>query len=338
VTACPYVKTFGADVFAGGWFSTNTTNCAANYQNNQTSASGDNGGILTYAKTSGSNAAGGASSQYGAFALGNIDGPASPDGFYSAGAQAGSLRVSYLSFANSVNGQWGGQFEGGSNQGHCIPDYYTSKQTNISAYPSGISVDNLGSGNYTIDASGGTYTLSLGSGTIPAGKNIALFVNGSVYINGNITYAAHNPANVPKFAIVAKGNIYIAHNVGQLTGWYIAQPSGSGALATDENDGVIWDCDDNDQANAVVATWIQSNCGSKLTINGALIAKHVNLHRINGDVATAGTGEDTLAGANGSNNVSEVINYTPDMVIGGPFFNASSSYNLDSLVSLPPVY
>src|SRR5579864_2771477 len=63
VTACPYVKAFGADVFAGGWFSTNTTNCAANYQNNQTSASGDNGGILTYANmTSGNNPAGGASS------------------------------------------------------------------------------------------------------------------------------------------------------------------------------------------------------------------------------------------------------------------------------------
>lgn len=337
---CPYIKTFGADVFAGGWFA---ANCATNYQNYQYGAPPDAnyGGISAYAKTSGGKAAGGASSQYGAFALGNIDGSATQGGFYSVGAQAGSLGVDYLNFANTGNAPWGGQFEGaGGNQGHCIPDYFTSKQTNInnSALAGGNSladVNGLGSGNYYKDTASGTLTIS--GGTLDPGKNIAIFVKGDVYISGNIAYANHTPTSVPKFALVVQGNIYLAPGVSQITGWYIAQPASSGTPST--NDGVVWTCYDiNTPSNASSGPWLESNCNNKLTLNGAVVAKYVNFRRVNGDIASASTTEDTLSNALGSNNISEIINYTPDMVIGGPFFNAGSSYNLDSLVSLPPVF
>lgn len=337
---CPYIKTFGADVFAGGWFA---NNCAANYQNYLYGSPPDAnyGGISAYAKTNSNKAAGGASSQYGAFALGNIDGSATNGGFYGGGSQAGSLSVGYLNFANTTNAPWGGEFEGaGGNQGYCIPDYFTSKQTNTNngALAGGNSladVNSLGSANYYKDTASGTFTI--GGGTLDPNKNIAIFVKGNVYISGDITYAAHNPTNVPKFALVVQGNIYIAPGVSQLTGWYIAQPAASGTPST--NDGVVWTCYDiNTPSNASSGPWLEANCANKLTLNGAVVAKYVNFRRVNGDIGSASTSEDTLSNALGSNNISEIINYTPDMVIGGPFFNAGSSYNLDSLVSLPPVF
>ncbi len=343
---CPYIKTFGADVFAGGWFS---PNCTGSYQNYLYPTSPpptpdvNYGGILTYANTAGNsnNAKGGSSSQYGAFGLGSIEGNTSANyGFYSGGALGGN--VSQLSFANTGlpngSGAWGGQYEGSAgNQGHCIPDYYTSKQTNATVYPTGTSIDNLNSGNYTIDAGGGTYSLILGSGTIGVDKNVAIFVKGDVYIGGDITYAAHAASNVPKFALIAQGNIYVGPGVSQLSGWYIAQPASNGSPTT--NDGVMWTCYDiNTPSNSTSGSWIQANCANKLTLNGAVVAKHVNLDRTNGDLSSANTSEDTLSNALGSGNISEIINYTPDMVIGGPFFNGGSSYSLDSLVNLPPVF
>ena len=340
-TTCPYIKTFGADVFAGGWFN---PNCSANYQNYQYGTPPDvnSGGILTYAKSSGNAPLGGSDSQYGAFSLGSIEGNTSAlYGFYTDGARDNDR--SSLAFANSglPNGgsAWGGQYEGTGSQGHCIPDYYTSMQTNVNASTLlGVGtladVGTLPSGNYHKDT-GGVFTI--GGGTVSAGTNVAIFVKGDVYISGNISYAAHNPTNVPKFALVVQGNIYVAPGVSQLTGWYIAKPASSGTPTS--NDGIIWTCYDiTTPSNASYGPWLAANCNNKLTVTGAVVAKYVNFRRVNGDIASAGTSEDTLSNALGSSNISEIINYTPDMVIGGPFFNSSSTYNLDSLINLPPIY
>jgi hypothetical protein len=83
------------------------------------------------------------------------------------------------------------------------------------------------------------------------------------------------------------------------------------------------------------------NCGNKLTFNGAVVAKQMWLFRTNGDLATAPKDEKSS-----SDNIAEVFNYTPDMVLAGQLLpsDRSTQINLgytplyDSVLSLPPVF
>jgi hypothetical protein len=326
----PYFKVFGGDVFAGGAFNTvpTSSNCTgfANYYQSDQSAAGA-GGIYAYSKDSGANSAGGASGQYGVFALGPIEGNSgSQYGFYSAGALAnGSTAKDYLTFSNTTGGGvWGGNFDGngGANLTHCIPDYYDMKKTSPTAgFPGFGSV----AAGQQYAASGSPYQLDGGN----VNTKFTLFVSGSVYINSDITYnAGATEDNVPKFALVVKGNIYVAPGVHRLDGLYIAQPTN-----TSSNDGIIWTCHDTDLSNNL-SVWFNQNCGSKLTVNGAVVARQLNLMRVNGDVAGAAANE-----AAGSGNIAEEINYVPSMVIGGPFFSQNfTPYKVNSVINLPPVF
>jgi len=357
-----YFKSFGADVMSGGWFVSNgscDTSTTSNYQdpsfsNASIGYAADNrtGGILTYAQYNIANnySTGGASSQYAAFANGSIEGstPSTNSwGFYSAGAQAasGNTLKTALTFANTgiTSAYWGGQYEGGVRQGNCIPDYYSKVPTNPP--PPGLSscsgtlCSSTASGTYSASAGAGTtFSLTNGAVNVAAGTKITIYVNGDVYIGDNITYTLDKENDVPKFALVVKGSIYIGSGVSQLDGLYIAQPADTTAQAVQKDDGDIWTCHPN-SVNTLLYTDV-GQCTNKLTINGALIAKQVNFTRTKGDVGSASTSEDTLPGAQSSSNIGEVINYTPAMEIGGPFFNQSppTSLPIDSLISLPPIF
>jgi len=336
----PYFKTFGSDVFTGGGFDSDpsNSNCSANYQY-ATAADPNAGGIFSFAKDNGGKAAGGASSQYGALALGDIQGDSSGNGFYSGGAQAGAVSHSYSTFANTSGTSWGGSFEGNVPQSSCIPDYYDK----LSTYTS-VSNWNQGSatppdGVYKASAPlGSPYTLINQDINIQNGRSVTIYVNGNVYITHNITYTLNSVDDVPKFALVVKGSIYVDAGVTQLDGLYIAQPAGTDITA---DDGIIWTCHgaSSDQVLYSYPAFIAA-CKNKLTINGALIGRQVNLTRDQGNVASASTAEDSLSTAQGSNNISEVINYMPTMIMGGPFFNPETvnNYKVESLVSLPPVF
>lgn len=324
----PYFKGFGADVFAGGWFNSGATSCsssdAATYQapTFNPSQNLERGGILAYA-----NGRIGSSSDFGAFAMGLIQGDATNSyGFYT--GQTASINT--LSFANANTGisanYWGGFLAGPVQQIHCIPDYFGTKQKTPALTPGGTSfnVGSLQSGQY-LAPSNATSDISATGGpdaTITAGKDVTVFIEGNAYISHNIVYAgSYTSDNVPKFALVVKGNIYIAPGVSRVDGVYIAQPT------TNVASGSLWTCHDNSNTNPS-GYWVFGNCSSPLTINGAIMARQVNLMRINGDI-----------GDNNSN-PAEVINYTPAMVIGGSFFNIppSSDPKIDSLISLPPVF
>ncbi len=322
----PYFKGFGADVFAGGWFNSGATSCSSSdtttyqaptFNPNQNL---ERGGILAYA-----NGRIGASSDFGAFAMGLIQGDAANSyGFYT--GQTDSINT--LSFANANTGisanYWGGFLAGPVQQIHCIPDYFTTKQVAPIPTPGGVSfnVGSFADGQYLAPA-GLTSDISAGANaTIAAGKEITLFIDGNAYISHNIAYAgSYTSDNVPKFALVVRGNIYIAPGVTRVDGLYIAQPAANGS------GGSLWTCHDNVNKNPD-GYWIYDNCKSPMTINGAIMARQVDLMRINGDI-----------GDNNSN-PAEVINYTPAMVIGGSFFNTppDSDPKIDSLISLPPVF
>jgi len=317
----PYLKAFGGDSWAGGAYVSNG-GCSTSgaYQDPANGGNKDSGGILTYANSSG----GGSSDEFGALSLGVIDNSATNYGFYSDGHDASSSPK--LSFANT-NGGLGGQFEGTTQQAHCIPNYYDSK---IQGTPVAFGGNYSASGQFQV-----VPAATLSGGTVSAGTDLTLFVNGNVYIGGNVTYGSYTEASVPKFALVVKGNIYIAPSVTQLDGVYIAQPT-SGTTA-----GVIWTCYDTtpSASNSTYGPWIHDNCQQKLTVNGALIAQQVNFLRVPANSNVSAVSPSASESAT-SNNAAEVINYTPSMVIGGPFFNppASSSLKIESLVSLPPLY
>lgn len=358
----PYIKAYGGDVFTGGWFRDSSgCNPANNYQDpaylNSPAYPASNlyGGIQAYAKTSGSNSDGGASVEFAAFALGLIDGARAGDGFYSSGAKAPTDKK-LLSFANDDNSHpWGGVFQGTVRQSHCIPDYFNSKQFSPSTTCNLGNFSSL-SGQCLFTSASNT-VINSGNVELRANQRTTLFVNGDAFIGGNIEYANNYRADtVPKFALVVRGNIYIDAAVTRLDGLYIAQPinAASSAEVASTLSGIIWTCHPNNKLP--VLNNFPNTCTNRLVVNGAFIAKQVHLLRVPGDVIAANTGEDSACGdavagkqfngnGNGSvnrecGNIAEVFNYSPEMVIDGPFFNPveNTSLNVQSLVSLPPVF
>ena len=330
----PTLKIAGGDVLAGGWFGS-TCNVSSNYQDASYGGGGitdqSAGGVFTY---------NGTSSDFAAFANGVIDKTAStfPNGFNSSAVTGGSaLRLSFANqdWAPNAAGYNGGKWDGGvPNAAQCIPNYFDDKKpTGISATSIALPTSISGTQYYTGSDSGSTAaTVLSGNTTINAGASVVVFITGNAYINHNIVYGGHNAANIPKFALIAKGNIYVDPSVTQLDGLYIAQPAQSNfgnAATVSSNDGTFWSCHDSDSTKTKLDSPFLNNCQQVLTVNGAVIAKRVQLTRVNA-----------------SNSAREVFNYTPEMVIGGSFFpgttSGSGSANnqpvFDRIISLPPVF
>lgn len=330
----PYFQTSNGDPFAGGWFD---PNCNSNYQAPASYPPASNaagkyeGAILGFADLGNRP---GASSNLDAFATGVIEGPGPAGanyGFYTGGTAAGLNPPSWLSFSNDnkfgVSDFWGGVLQGSTtlNGSHCIPDYYQSNQSAITGSWTSGDFSSPGYFSWT----GGNLTNTLDR-TVPAGTNLVIFVNNgsNVYIDGNIKYGSSTMNNIPRFTLVVKGgDIFIDPGVTQLDGWYIAQPDDSTG-----NGGTIWTCHNGNSAKPD-DNFERGNClANRLTVNGAFTAKQIYLGRVNGN----------LGGASAEN-----INYSPETVLGGPFFfkNAGSSSSnggnsgaIQSLISLPPIF
>lgn len=357
----PYFKSFGGDVFTGGWFkqaASCSTSPSSNYQDQYFSfsptypSSNIYGGIQTYAKSQGNNSDGGASVEFAAFALGLIEGNSTDKGFYSGGRLAPE-RVKSLTFANSDNAYpWGGLMQGTTRQSYCIADYFGTQQNSPTVIPPGsLNLTSLGTGQYRVDNPGAiTNITSSGSAIINKEEKITLFIDGNAYISSNIIYENnYTIEQVPKLTLVVKGSIYIDPAVTRLDGLYIAQPGTNTAATVATDEGVIWTCHPNN--TAPLPPSYPNGCTNRLLVNGAFIAKQINLIRSTGDVAAASTAEDSSCAAAvkaGNNtainsacgNIAEIFNYSPEMIVGGPFFNppANSSLKIQSLISLPPVF
>lgn len=341
----PYFKVFGADVFTGGWFyQAPATSCASTkYQDPLTQGTVQPGGTFAYTRTDSSGIpGGGASSQFGAFSLGLIDGMLNTqNGFYSSGATGSSNNANWLSFANdeAATVPFGGKLQGSTPQGHCIPDYYGTKvPASPQTLPASFDISTL-SGSYFRNSPTSLVTINSTSKTISPGRVLTIFINGNAYIGANIVYSGTSTAgSVPKFALVVQGSIFIAPGVTQLDGLYVAQPDPNVGNPMSTDTGVIWTCRNN---TTVPTLAFLGSCTPKLIINGALIAKQVNFLRSSGNVATAAANEVPVCSTANPSCATEVVNYTPAMVIGGPFFDppaSSGSLKIQSLVSLPPVF
>jgi hypothetical protein len=153
--------------------------------------------------------------------------------------------------------------------------------------------------NLTPSAGSNTATINNQSLTIPAGTQAAIFVNGNAYIGANITYAGANSGwsfnQIPSLWIIATGNIYIAPNVTQLDGVYVAQPNSSSATGTS---GLIYTCASSTGPFPLSylygnsTTNPSSGCDQQLTINGAFIDQASILQRSYSSVRYSNPGEN----------------------------------------------
>ena len=253
---------------------------------------------------------GGAGTQFAAQALRGID------GFVSAGSRSTLSPPNPpigLSFANTA-GAYGGNF----GTTICALDYFGTKPSSATVQPSGYTVNSL---------------------NVLVGTHPVVYVDGDVSISGTgVSYQNSGSwttlSQIPSYYLIARGNIYIQSSVSNLDGVYIAQPKADGT------GGTIYTCASG--FAAVAPASLYANCNSKLTINGAFLAKMVKFSRSNGLLKNApktNPGPPPTPGPaepSSSPNIAEVFNYSPEMYLVNPgIIPLNTQYN--SITSLPPV-
>jgi hypothetical protein len=333
ISTLPYIKVTGDDVAAGFQF---TNTAASPYSCPASPASGTGSGRVigynavdtgpdpdVFVGSSGEFGVRARSVIYGFYSDANQPTVKNPDG-------AG------LSFANTGTGvnvtapNYGGAFGNGG----CITDHYlTAQRSNIPTI-SGTTA-NVAS----LSGSAGTLKQVLVNGdlTLTASNNynsqVSVFVNGNVYIEGDISASPANFASangIPFLGLFVRGNIYVDNDVSRVDGFLVAQPRYT-VNAFTANTGVIYTC-----ATAIGSQVVEDStspselntlCANQLTFNGYVIARRIKLLRTNGNISTAPLNQ----------NPSEIFNAAPEyfLIDELPLNSIDGSY--DSAATLPPI-
>lgn len=356
----PYLKEFGGDVWTGGNFTYIDPSCIA--------PAASPGNAFGFAQPAGTAANGGTpyrgmSTQLTLTALMNIN------GVYSASNRdvhaqipmrsaagidtlipARTYAPKGLTFANTGGigpaSTFGGGFGEDSTAGRCITNYFDDTRDHTltqlggfapSAIPAGRSQYHL-TGNRTLPAT-----------TVPTGSQTAVFVDGDVYIAGNITLAegAASLEQMPYFALIVRGDIHIAAGVTRLDGLYVAQPHVNGTRGT------IYTCSRNDSGtyrphgvSSDPALDVFAQCDRQLAVNGSVVANRIKWLRIHRSLRDGAFGETPNFATGAGTNAAEVVNYTPQMWLapsplrnpGEAHGSTGNSGRYDAIRALPPVY
>lgn len=331
----PYVSAFGGDISAGMGFGngscTTTTASIKGFTRNRLGAGTQLAALAT--DTQAAPPASGTGNSFVSKAM--TAGAATDLWFANAGVGAGNV--------------------GGFASLPCIHDYVadgnvagaTTSVSQLGAPTPGQVNIPATSGKYKVDLSGTPVLTKLVTSTLTAGSSaqkIELYVDGDVYITGNISYGtgALSREELPSFKLVAKGNIYIDKAVTRLDGVYVAQPIGAAR-------GTIYTCADSSGPIALGSVYDQ--CLDQLTVNGAFVAKEVRLLRTFGSLRNAGASQNPYTGSNTCNNktgdttgnklcAAEVFNYSPDSFLGVDPETAGGGgpgTTDDYITTLPPI-
>lgn len=304
----PYFDVNGGDVSAGGGMSAGGVDCAVGANTKAGIVSWNRGASGSY---------GGAGTKYAALALNHLQDFAT--------GQGTGYAPSGMAFANTSDGQvntGSGLFGGMFDSLPCVEDYYSTQ-------PSGAK--NLATLSHGTDAYKATGPVSLSAQTLNAKDHWTIYVDGDLYITGNISYGGSGSyatvADIPSFKVFVRGSIFIAPGVTQLDGMYVAQPTTAAS-----GDGNIYTCATNVGSPAAhpykaapLNGSLYNTCKTNLTVNGAFIANQVWLLR------TAGTISGSPA---------ETFNFSPELWVSAPYdssVSGSTSRKYDAITSLPPV-
>jgi len=305
----PYARVYGGDIAAGGGVMTAPDVCAAN---NGAAIIGWNKRDATYS---------GAGVQFAAYALNTIADTASSS------LGGGATSPTGLSFANTATDTPNGNFGGSFDSMPCIPNYWdTLPVSGTQAVPASIGA--MTSGIYYRN-NPNTYISS--PGNVDPGERITVYIEGDLHLNLNVTYTSPwTTATAPYLRVIVHGNIFINRGVTQLDGLYVAQPLDDGTK------GIIYDCADtvpSPYTPLVLDGTLASKCSlAKLTVNGAFVAKQVQLLRTVGTLHASPGGTE----ASSSANIGEVFNYTPALwMVQPPATSGSATY--DAIATLPPI-
>lgn len=214
--------------------------------------------------------------EYGAFSMGTNTDFASGSGLNDGSIKPDQKEWSNLTFAN-VDDSNNPQF--GSFTLPVIASLAAQFDNNQGSPGFNSNIGSLASGTYKI--SSGTITAS----TIGAGKSIIIIADGTVTIQGNITYNGgpfNSISQLPQVVIIAK-NINIAGGVNQVDSWLLTRGANNS----------INTCSDK----AVTDPLNSSVCNVKLSVNGPVVTSKLYLRR--------------TASAN-PNDSAEVFNLRPD--------------------------
>jgi len=320
----PYTRIYGNDVISGIQFSGSSLSCDIS---NTGIIGGDNSGVGVQAVGSGS--------QFAAMSLGQISNfasaflrtiiPTSTDG---------------LTFANTIDGTFGGNFNDSSSDCPVVFNYYanmpkTTFQPIIKkTYSNGQIYDiNTNTNDTTeITIQKGAMTNNYLKLEAPNGiqHTHVIYVNGNVYINQNIDYgpgqfsvSQGKVTNAPALYVIAKGNIYIGPDVTNLDGVYVAENAGdvsssySGQLYNPAHGGLINTCSDigavgvgggnyagafpHSSSSYTSGNGLFSKCDNQLVVRGALIAHQVKLERTYASIRNSTKGENPFYPVNAVN-------------------------------------
>jgi len=247
----PYFKVYNSDISAGGDFGSCTTS----------------GGTLAgYADISDPpGATRGSTTQLSALALLKITGVASAK---TSAKITGS--PTKLTFANT-----GVQVDSAGNESPVLGGQFGGCRTltDVSAPASTTESGSV----FSISGKNGAYehksagNVTVNGGTLGAGQNVSLFVDGDVRIGPtNITYGdGWQAGTAPSLVVHATGNIYVDRGVTHLAGLYIAKKK-------------IYTCANG--FNPVSAVNLYNDCRNQLVVTGSFVAKQVNLMRTLGSL------------------------------------------------------
>ncbi len=324
----PYVKTFGGDVVAGAVFPGADGSCDVSLNsdikaNMRPFAEGKKG----------------AGTQLAAMAPGSVN------GFFSASlrgaapiAPAGLTTISGATGGGDLlSPYWGGNYEANK----CLKDYFTTQrvasdsddlQSTGSMNNNSLDLNILETNKQTLFSGGNVTT----AGAVDLGnKRHSMFVDGDVYITGNITSNTTfngNPANVGSFRMFVRGNIYIDRAVSQLDGMFVAQPIADGSK------GKIFTCTSGMGAPISNSNQRFTDCGTQLTVFGSFVANEVILGRIGPSIRDSLTQED-FVGTNKSR-AAEVFVFTPEVYHANSATRPTSrptSGDYQYIATLPPI-
>lgn len=362
ISAKPYVKFFGADVNAGGSFNDGGTYSAVPAQCAVPGAYNGTG-IKTFARNDLTpQAYHGSSVEFAAFSIALIEGDSASTpndaerGFYSASLRGQGSEGLYLTFSNTagpyggVNDRWSATYWGGEYNAapRCIEDYYsTTRLPSVANRPAAtLRLDQNGGGGGISDT--GQYQAGNASGggqqnivlqnnpAAPFTNRVTLYVDGNLYIDDDIVYGSDFSTGIPYLTIITKGNIYIDNSVTNVDALLIAQPTdASGTVG-----GRVYTCATRAGTNFTLfaSNQITNQCNQRLVINGAIIAQQIRFLRTNGTLNSATALETASSGR-----AAEIVNSTPEFIIGTPLFKPRSGTNTGSqtyhaIQALPPVF
>ncbi|HEU4914129.1 MAG TPA: hypothetical protein VFT16_01860 [Candidatus Saccharimonadales bacterium] len=306
IASQPYLKVFGGDISAGGGLESGGT-CTNNA----------NAAVISWNKRA-AGAYAGAGAQYAVVAMDTIT-----DFSSALGNAGGAPKPAGLSLANTTTNVASGNFGGNFDAANCIANYWGRKPATTKPMVANVST-------MTTGAYAGTGNVTLAGGNVNPGQRISVYIDGNLYLTGNITYpGSWSASNMPLLDVVVRGNIYISGAVTRMDGVFISQRNAS-------TGGTIYTCASGFSAPTLTAGAFYNSCTNKLTVNGAFIANSVEFLRTAGTLQQSNAGETTAATGTG-NNAGEVFNFNPSLWMVQPSDTNGSVDNYDAITSLPPV-